>query len=274
MLTAIDVTNPSGDTLQFPVQDPQGGYIVREVTGLDPVNASLITSTLAQVDGAQMQNSRRDVRNITMKLGLKPNYTIDTVQSLKSALYDYLMPKANVNLGFYIDGSLYVITSGQVETFENAMFSANPEVDISIICYDPDLYAPASVTVSDHTQSDNITTKTVQYNGTSEAGIIYNLHVNRNLSSFSLTNTNPDNVNQKVEFTGSFIPGDEIVLNTIKGQKAVTLTRAGITTSILYFMSSSPIWPSLKKGANLIGAFAPGIGISYDLIYTPKFGGI
>lgn len=274
MLTAVDITNPAGNTLQLLLQNPQNGYSIRDLTGLDPVNATLVTSTLAQLDGAQPQNARRDPRNITMKLGLKPDYSINTVQSLRSALLDYLMPELNVSLGFYLDGVLYATTKGQVETFENAMISADPEVDISIICYDPNLYSPTPITVSDHTQSDRLTTKSINYQGNIEAGFIFTLHVNRNLSSLTLKNTTPDSIDQNIDLTGAFISGDEIVINTIPGQKAITLTRAGVTTSILYYMTSVPIWPTLKKGINQIGAYASGTGINYDLLYTPKFGGI
>ena len=275
MLTAVDITNSRGDTLHLPLMDTSGGYVVREVEGLDPVDAALTSSSLAQVDGAQPQSARRATRNVTMKLGFKPDYVASTVQSLRSALYPYLMPKLNVMLGFYLDDALYATTDGQVETFQNTMFTDDPEVDISILCYDPDLYAPSAITASDFSQSDSLTTKLIQYNGTSEAGFVFTLSIDRALSDFTLVNTTPDNVRKALEVSGaSFVSGDVLTINTIPGQKAVTLTRAGLTTSILYFKTAVSEWPILQNGNNQLGAFCSGAGIPWSLSYTPKYGAI
>ena len=254
--------------------DQTAEYRVRDVEGVDPVVAVLTSTSMAQIDGAQPQNARRDVRNITMKVGLKPDYSMHTVQSLRSSLYEYLLPKAMVQLGFYLDGVLFAITSGQVESVDNVLFSQDPEVDTSILCYDPDFYAPTPEVFSTHTQSDNLTTSLIEYAGTSDAGFIFALNVNRTLTSFSVANTTLDGLKQKLEVIGSFIPGDIVTVNTIPGSKAVTLTRAGITTSVLYYKTSVSTWPILKKGDNLLGVYSSGAGIPYTVTYTPKFGGL
>lgn len=272
MLTRVDLTNVRSDTLSLALADASNGYAVREIQGLDPVNASLTSSTMAQLDGAQPQNARRDTRNITMKIGLTPDYITSTVDSLRQSLYDYLMPKALVNLGLYKDESLYAITSGQVETFENNMFSSDPEVDISIICYDPDLYAPAAITANDNTTT---TTSTTAYNylGSSDTGVIFTLNVNRALSGFSLYNTSSDNSSQVFTMTGSFISGDVITVNSIPGKKAVTLTRNALTTSALSYVDPTSSWVLFKRGVNLFRAVTDSPVIPYTLTYTPKYGG-
>ena len=275
MLTAVDITNSRGDTLHLPLMDISGGYVVREVKGLDPVSASLTSSSTAEEDGAQPQFARRGPRNVTMKLGLKPDYNVNTVQSLRSALYPYLMPKLNIKLDFYLDNVLYVTTDGQIEDFSNEMFTQDPEVNISILCYDPDFYAPSAITASDFTQSDNVTTKLIQYNGTSDAGFVFTLNINRALSGFTLTNTTPDNVKRSLEIAGaSFVSGDVLTITTIKGQKAIVFNRAGLVSSILYFKTDVSEWPFLQNGNNNLGAFCSGAGIPWSLSYTPKYGGI
>ena len=275
MLTRVDVTNSRSNTLRLLMMDSSNGYVVKEIDGLDPVNASLTTSTLAQVDGAQPQNARRDTRNITMKLGLEPDYLSTTVASLRSALYDYLLPKANVTLGFYIDGVLFATTSGQVESFANSMFSADPEVDISVICYDPDLVSPSATTADLDTVSTT-DTETIAYPGTSDAGIIFTLNVDRSIDGFTLYNTTPDNTIQtfNVEGTGAFVSGDVVTVCTIPGSKSVTLTRDSITSSVLYYLDDNAFWITLQKGNNAFRAFASGAAIPYTLSYTPLFGGI
>jgi hypothetical protein len=240
---------------------------------LGPVAAALTTSSLAQVDGAQPQNARRDIRNITMKLGLQPDYVTSTVQSLRSTLYDYLLTKANVGLGFYIDDVLTYVTSGQVETFDNPLFSDDPEADISIICYDPDLYGPNAQTLSTNTRSDT-NANLVDYGGTSEAGLIFSLNVNRVVTDFWITLTRPDNQRQKMEFGGEFVQDDVITVDTRPGSRSITLLRLGVTYPILYTFDQTGTWLSLQKGANQFGAFSSGAGIPFTMTYTPQYGAL
>lgn len=277
MLTLVSVTNARGDTLQLPLLDSSAGYVVSDLEGLDPVNATLTSSSVAQVDGATYQNAQRGTRNITMTLGFKPDFVTNTVQSLKSALYDYLLTKANINLGFYMDGALYAVTAGQVETFNNTLFSADPAVDISIICYDPDFYGPSVISASLDTVSDTSFT-TVSYTGTTEAGVIFTLSIDRDdLTGFTIYNTTPDNTQQKmsvVNTDGPFSSGDVVTINTIPGSKAVTLLRSGIISSALPYLDPASSWISLQKGNNAFRCFAAGAEIPYTLAYTPKYGAL
>lgn len=273
MLTQVDIMNPHGDTLSLQLLDTSNGFVVKEITGLDPVNATLTTSVMAQRDGAQAQNARRETRNITMKLGLAPDFVVSTVDSLRQSLYGWFMPKLNIGMSFYKDGVLYATASGQVESFENALFSADPEIDISIICYDPDLYAPAAVTTSLATVSTT-DTHTFAYEGTTETGVIFTLTIDRTVTDFTLYNTAPDNSVQAFIISGSFVAGDVVTINSIAGQKSVIMTRSGIDSSILYWMDTSSTWITLQKGNNLFRAFADGAALAYTFTYTPKYGGI
>lgn len=274
MLTQVDITNSRSNTLQLPLMDASNGYAVRDIEGLDPVKATLTSSSIAQLDGAQPQNARRDIRNITMKIGLSPDYIANTVDSLRSGLYDYLMPKSNIDLSFYKDGVVYAVVSGQVESFDNTMFSADPEVDISIICYNPDFSAPAQVS-TDLNTTNGTDTNTFTYTGTSDTGVIFTLSIDRTATSFTLYNTAPDNTVQVMAVNGSFVTGDVVTINTIPGSRVVTLTRGGITTSVLFYLDPTSTWITFQKGDNDFRAFYNDVTpIPYTLAYTPLFGGI
>jgi hypothetical protein len=275
MLTRVDIINSRNNTLSLTLMDSSNGYIVKEIDGLGPVNATLTTSSLAQVDGAQPQNARRDIRNILIKLGPDPDFLLTTVQSLRSNLYDWFMPKANVGLKFYLDNVLFVTTTGQVETFDNPMFTADPEIDISIVCYNPDFQAPADVVLTSDTVSTT-DTQTISYPGTSDAGVIFTLNIDRSLDGVTLYNTTPDNTVQQFALsgTGAFIAGDVLVINTIPGQKGVTLTRGGISSSVMFYVDDSVTWITLQKGDNQFRAFASGAAIPYTLTHTPLYGAI
>jgi hypothetical protein len=273
VLTAVELKNVLGSTLRLPLADTSSGYSVREIDGLGPVAATLTSTSIAQVDGAQAQNSRRDIRNVTMKLGLEPDYVNTTVQSLRSSLYDYLITGAIVGLSFYIDDDLTFVTSGQVETFDCPLFVDDVEADISIVCYDPDLYGPAPVILSASTRSDT-NTNLVTYPGTSEVGVVFTLSVNRTLSDFWITNARPDNQRQKMELTGSYLTGDVITIDTRPNSRALTLFRGGSSSSLLSDFDETGTWLSLMKGPNQFGAFAAGAGIPFTMTYTAQYGAL
>jgi len=275
VLTLVEVTNASSNTLQLPIADSSAGYVVIEIDGLDPVNAALTSSSMAQVDGAQPQNARRDTRNITMKVGLVPDFVTTTVDSLRSNLYDYFMSKANVSLAFYKDDALYAVCSGQVETCSNNMFSADPEVDISIICYDPDFYGPAPEVLSANTTS-NTDTQTISYEGSSDSGIIFTLSMTENVTTgITLYNIRPDNTVQIMSIRGrTFLTPGQIIVNTIPGQKSLQYAIGGVSPSILTWFDPTSDWISLGKGDNQFRAVIDGDPQPYTVSYVAQYGAL
>jgi Siphovirus-type tail component, C-terminal domain len=273
MLTMISVENIRDGVLQLPLMDVSGGYIVRDIQGLDPVKATLTSSQLAQMDGAQPQNARREARNILMKLGLEPDYVSTSVAGLRSGLYDYFMPKSAVTVGFHFDGVLFGKTDAIVESMDNNMFSADPQVDISLICYDPDFYAPDPTVMTGLTVGD-LTTRVVPYQGSSDTGVRFTLTFPDAATELRLYNTRPDNVINILTVMGTFLAGDILTIDTSPGHKQVTVTRAGLTFSVLYWMDHSSTWISLTRGDNLFRAYYDGPAISYSLEYTARHGGL
>jgi len=252
------------------------GITVRDIEGLDPVAATLSTSSIAQRDGAEPQNAHRDPRNILMKLGLEPDWASQSVSSLRNQLYDYLMTKANVNLGFYMDSNLFATSTGQVESFDAPLFTQDPEADISILCYDPDFYG-FPVEIDGATRTDQVPT-VIDYPGTSDAGVIFSILLSgMYMNEVSIYNTTPSNAVQQMTLEGTFVPGDNIVINTIPGQRGVTLVRAGFPVSMLTGLTSAQ-WLTLQRGTNFFRAIgSDNIGhnpIPYILTYTPKYGGL
>lgn len=272
MLTTVTVQNSRSGTLTLPLLDSSAGYSVKDIQGLDPGKAALVSTQLAQMDGGQLHNARREPRNITMKLGLEPDYVSTTVAGLRLALYDYFMPKTGVTLGFYFDGVLLATTYAIVESNENNMFSADPEVNISLICYDPDLYAPAPTTFSGNTVNTTVTSA-ISYPGNSDTGIIFTITFPSTATAIRLYNTRPDNVTQIVDILGSFLAADQLIINTNPGSKAVTVMRSGLAIPGLSYLQPSQ-WIALAKGTNQFRAYyAPGGSLPYTVQYTAKYGG-
>ena len=274
MLTKLEIMNGQGQVLALSLRDSSSGYLVKEIDGLDPVKATLVSSNFAQIDGAQYQTSRRDPRNITMKLGLWPAYAMTTAQALRMNLYKYAMPKSIVSLRLYLDDVLFATTTAVVESVTSSLFTSDPEVDFSFMCFDPDFYSPSMTTVHGATTSGS-TPQPVNYAGSSDAGVVFTLNIDQSFSAITLHNTRPDSTEQVLEVGFSFLAGDVLVINTIPGQKAVTLTRSGITSSLLYGVVAPPGWTSLAQGLNNIRAFiASGTPMAFTMTYTPKYGGL
>lgn len=272
MLTMVTAQSPQAGILALPLQDSSAGYSVKDIQGLDPVKATLVSTQLAQMDGAQLHNARREPRNIIMKLGLEPDYVSTSVASLRKALYGYFMPKSKVTLGFYFDEVLTGLTDAIVETADNSMFSADPEVTVSLISYDPDFLAPDPVIVNANTVNSNATV-TISYPGTSDTGIIFTVTFPVTASAIRIYNTRPDNVLQSVDIFGSFLANDQLIIDTNPGSKSVTVIRAGNRIPALYYMLPST-WIALQGGDNKFRAYYTGASpLPYTVQYTTRYGG-
>jgi hypothetical protein len=273
-ITRVDIQNVSSDVLTLIPQDASNGYEVRDIQGLGPVKANLVSSSMAQVDGAQPESSRRDPRNITMTLGIKPNYILaHTVSSLRNDLYNYFMPKSVLFISFYMDNVLYAVTTATVEDFESPIFTDDPKADISLICYDPDFYAPTSTLIEGESTSDTSTT-TINYPGTSPAGAVFTLSPDRDLTGFRIYNTKPDNTIQMFDFEGTILGGDVIAITSIPLQKSAIITRNMTPFSALYYVEAPFDWISFEKGGNDIRVFVADDPIPYTLEYIVKYGGL
>jgi hypothetical protein len=272
MLTMVTIDSIQSGVLPLPLMDSSAGYIVKEIGGLDPVKATLVSSSRAQTDGAELHNKKREPRNITMRLGLDPDYVTNDVAILRSNLYRYLMPKSTIVFGIYDNDILFGTTEAVVEDFVASMFTPDPEINISLMCYDPDFYAPAEVLINGNTVSD-MTTMAVSYPGTTDTGILFSIDFPANIGGVWINNTRPDGDTDTMEIQGTFLAGDTLTVNTNNGKKSVIMTRAGIDTPVLYWLSKESNWILIKNGVNLVRVYAVGPPIPYTLQYTAKYGG-
>jgi hypothetical protein len=277
MLTKLDVSTSQGNLLSFQLDDDASGYLVQNIDGLDPVKATLVSSSFAGVDGEQYQSARRETRNIKLTIGLDPNPLTDTVRGLRKQLYGYLMPKSEVTLTFYDDDGPTVSIVGRVESLESALFTQEPVVDISIICYDPDFIDPVTVHLptSGVLQTTSSTSDAViPYDGTVDTGTVITLNVDRTLNDFTIYHHPPNDDLRQLDFSAPLVAGDVLTISSVIGDKGVTLNRAGTQTSLLYGMSPQSSWIELMPGDNLLHIYATGAGVPYTIDYVTKYGGL
>lgn len=282
LLESFKVTNAQGSTLEFPLEDPSNGFVVRNIVGLDPVKATLVSTSFANIDGGQYHSARREPRNIVLTLGLEPDYAVSSVQALREQLYRFFMPKTLSILDFHLfdkfaenllEQTKDVTIDARIETCESVLFTKDPMVDISMMCYNPDFIDPTVVTVDGSTVSD-LTEIVVPYEGSVDTGVIFRMTVDRAVSDFTIFHRPPDGSLVTIDFSYALLAGDTVEISSIQGSKYVRLTRAGVESSILYAVSPQSGWLRLQPGDNSIRVYATGAAMPWEIEYTTKYGGL
>lgn len=284
MLAEVQVYNNQGFLLSMPLGAVTSGIFVAEIQGLDPVKATIVSTSYAMIDGAQYHASRREARNIKLKLGLEPDYINEDPRDVRNRLYGFFMPKTTVDLRFVMDDSTAYLISGRVESFESSVFSQEPMVDISIICFDPDFILGniedqySDVDYQGLYSTTSIVGTNVENIGTVETGILLQFTPDRAVSSFTLYSTTEAEGTQSMAFTLSMLAFDTLQVSTIPGAKKIEHYRSSnLLGSVLYALSPQSDWIKLLPGDNEIRMYESGSGadpLYYLIGHYTRFGGL
>lgn len=272
MLTSVQVRDELGTvilTLPVTTSLDDAPYLIKDISGLDPVKADISTTSYSGKNGGLLQSSRVGVRNILMKIGYRPDHLSNqTVQALRRELYSYFPPKGEVLLRFNDDNYNTVQIKGIVEDHITSLFSKDPEVSISILCLDPYFSGITPVYLS----SFNKIPVSPAYYGTAETGFLFELFVNRPLSHVRLENSG---LNPNIGYTRELIAGDILQISTVRGSKFVRYSRNGVWTNDLEGLVDGGLSMVLDSRTSTFDVFVAGNSdIPYRLKFTPKFVGI
>lgn len=274
MLARVEVRTRQGALLSFPLDDVSDGLIMEGIEGLDPVKATIVSSSFAGADGEQYHSARRESRNLKFTIGLEPDYVDTSVADLRKRLYAFFMPKSEVTTRYVMDDGLYVEIDGRVESFDSPLFTKEPQVDISLMCFDPDFIDPNPIQLVNEMSvatSDNIH---IDYDGTVETGVVFTVRPNRAVNQFTIYHLPPDGSLRQLDFSIPLVAGDVLQVSTITGAKGATLTRGGTISSALYGISPQSNWIELQPGTNDLRLYAEGASFPYDIEYTTRYGGL
>lgn len=272
MLSSVEIRNAKNQSLDLSLWDPETGYPVKDIQGLDPVKAVIVTSSFATMDGVQYQTSRREARNIIFKLGMEPDYVASSVRQLRNGLYTFFMPKSQVAFRFVDESGEALSIEGRVESCDAPLFTQEPEATISIVCVNPDFYQATPYLIEAETVS-NGDSLGFTYAGSVNTGFDFQMNIDRSIEGLMLYSS--DNVVvQNMEINYDFLAGDILKVCTIPNQKKVMLTRDGLEESILYALTPQSPWATIEPGNNQIRVYVEGDPIPYTITYTAKFGGL
>lgn len=292
MIYSIVVTNYLGDRIKLELGKPDvSGFLIKSITGLGPAKANVNTTEVSTNDGSLFNSARLSQRNIVLDMVFINTVYGESIEDLRQKSYKYFPLKKSVELTIETDNR-YVKTTGYVESNEPNIFSSQEGTQISIICPDPYFYSAGedgnNVTnfysidpmfefpFSNESLDEPLlvfgeiqikTEGVITYHGDSEIGVMIYIHAIGPATNINIYNTETREVmrinTEKISsLTGKgIVASDDIVINTAKGEKSITLIREGVSYNILNCLDKNTDWFTLAKGDNIF-AFTADSGIT------------
>lgn len=279
MIYSFAITNYLGDRVKLELGKPEvSGFLIKSVTGLGPVKANVNTTEVVTNDGSMFNSARLSQRNIVFQLAFVETVYGETIEDIRQKSYKYFPAKKSVEIVIETDNR-YVKIKGYVESNEPDIFSSQEGTQISIICPDPYFYSAGedgnNVTdfytidpmfefpFSNESLTDPLlifgeiqikTEGVITYHGDSEIGVVIYIHAIGPATNINIYNTETRevmmiNTTKLEKLTGKgLVASDDIVINTTKGEKSITLVREGASYNILNCLDKNTDWFTLSKG--------------------------
>lgn len=292
MIYSIVVTNYLGDRIKLELGKPDvSGFLIKSITGLGPAKANVNTTEVSTNDGSLFNSARLSQRNIVLDMVFINTVYGESIEDLRQKSYKYFPLKKSVELTIETDNR-YVKTTGYVESNEPNIFSSQEGTQISIICPDSYFYSAGedgnNVTnfysidpmfefpFSNESLDEPLlvfgeiqikTEGVITYHGDSEIGVMIYIHAIGPATNINIYNTETREVmrinTEKISsLTGEgIVASDDIVINTAKGEKSITLIREGVSYNILNCLDKNTDWFTLAKGDNIF-AFTADSGVT------------
>lgn len=279
MLKQVDIVyvNESGEqALALKIQDvsPKDSLHVRKITGLDPPSIDVFVGEYSR-DGGIYQGRRVPSRNPVITFDIHPNYANgETVSGWRETLYRiFLDPSVDADFSQIIlredDGrSRYLV--GYAEKFETEIFDVESMCQVSLVCPDPfirDLQATVLTNIG------GWLTVPFTYKGSAETGFETSITITNNTPVLTLANNGKTMV---VNY--DFLVGDVVYFNTNRGSRNITVTRLGVTSTLIAQLSPISRWLELHSAANSMTIYGSTSAVRpagiNSLTYTSAYWGV
>lgn len=255
----------------------ESNYQVTSIKGLNPPSAHLNTSTVSGMDGAMYNSARLNTRNIVITVKINGD-----VEENRQNLYAYCPTKEKVRF-FFSNNNRDVYIDGYIDSVECDLFTNSEKMQISIICPQP-YFLDMSETQVDGSSvnalftfpftielgtpipfSELVIDNSIElYNDSAnEIGVLIDIDVESDVSSILIRNTG---TGETFTLAYNFDAGDHITINTIKGQKSITLLRNGIYSNLFSAMQIGSVFFQLAAGDNFFSYVVDGDASNNNMV--------
>lgn len=256
------------------------------MTGLNPPPANIVTSVIPGFDGSRFNSSRLESRNVVITLALKGN-----VEFSRMLLNAVVMPKRYLKI-YYKNNTLDVYIEGYVDTFEYDIFEQGVTAQISIICTDPywaekeetkthissiiGLFEfPFSIPKEGIAMSEMLSnaSKEVINSGAVQTGVMITIECNHKVINPSVINAT---TRQIMKLNTELYDGDQIVINTVQGNKYIRKYSDGEIINVINSLDESSQWISVLPGVNTFLTLADygTSGMTVTVSMQNRYGGV
>lgn len=279
----LKMENRNGDILEL---THNKNYIVTDIDGLDPPQASINWSDVVGMAGGLYNNSKVEPRNLVISVMPRKS-----VEKNRIALYQYAQLGEWCKI-YYSNNSINVQIEGYVETIEVPTFTQKEQAQISIICPQPyfeglkEIYNDISAIVGNFEFPFAIEQPGIEFSyvnrdmlahvtnyGNVSTGVTISITASGQVENPVVYNTDTKgSIGVKITMQEY----DQIIINTNSGQRDIKLIRNNIEKSILNCMRPNPEWFVLKPGENVFSYDADsGVeSLSVAFSHRTKYGGV
>ena len=300
MIKSVTAVNFKGESIKMDLFHPESsGFIIIKIDGIGPGKATVTKNDSKVYDGGTITSARLPSRNIKMEIQF---LWVNSIEDVRHKSYKYFPLKKPIKLIFETDTRTVEI-EGVVESNEPDIFSSEESTNISIICPDPYFYAsgenslsktefsginamfeiPSNAGYSNESLTEALTEISTLYvqsergimnYGEVDIGVVISIKPLAivkgilTISNVTLGQNMSFDLNKIKTITEQdFHLGDELVINTLRGKKSVTLVREGKNYNALSCIDTRTDWIYLTSGENTFTYYLDGEGIE-DLQFS------
>ena len=300
MIKSVTAVNFKGESIKMDLFHPESsGFIIIKIDGIGPGKATVTKNDSKVYDGGTITSARLPSRNIKMEIQF---LWVNSIEDVRHKSYKYFPLKKPLTLIFETDTRTVEI-EGVVESNEPDIFSSEESTNISIICPDPYFYAsgesarsrtefsginplfeiPSDIGYSNESLTEALTEISTLYvqsergimnYGEVDIGVVISIKPLAivkgilTISNVTLGQNMSFDLNKIKAITEQdFHLGDELVINTLRGKKSVTLVREGKNYNALSCIDTRTDWIYLTSGENTFTYYLDGEGIE-DLQFS------
>lgn len=277
MIKYVKITNPLSEELVLNVGDPgNSGFFIKDIQGLDPVKAIINNTETLGFDGVTFNSARSEGRSIFLVLQIDDR--AGDVETLRQKAYRFFPLKQRIRVDIVTDNRESYVEA-RVESINAKIFSPKQHVVAVLNAENAYLKSPDKlITIFSGTENlfefpfsnESLTDPLINfgeiklasegnlmYSGDAVTGVLVTAHMIGNVSGLSMFNVtrNQSMVIDSTKIallTGSdFITGDDLEVNTIRGQKSITLIRDGTRYNVLTALDTDSLWFTIEPGDNI-----------------------